>query len=779
MSLPADSPKALGPSRRWGTLIAGFLFLLSGFAALIDQVVWQRVLGIVSGVHLYSVTVIVTAFMAGLGVGSLLGGRFADRLSPHQAILCFAGCELTIAAFAATSPWLYYDVVYVRAAALLRYPLALPLVHFALLLVPTTLMGGSLPFLSRALVERTEGAAQTIGLLYSLNTVGAGVGAFATVWSLVSRWGFVGALYFGAALNLVVAVGACVVAPRLRSRLPVPRVAPSEAESPRGSLGYWAFLAGLSGFVALSFEIVWFRVLDVAIKSSPYTFGHLLGVFLCCLGFGSLLGTLLVARSTHPGRVYLWSQWGIAATAGISLVLFFHLPAAWPPMGVLRRYWRQPEGLEIEAIFKAWADRSESRRAILSQAALVYLGVPFGLLTASTFLMGFAYPYLQKAVQNRFREVGWRVGLIQTSNIAGCLLGSWLTGTVALDLLGTSRSLALLVLSGAVFGILAAREALRGRLVLGSAAVLGSALLALALPSPTRFWARLHGTVAENLVVAEDATGVTALRVRGPLGTIRINGRGHGQVPYGGIHTLLGVIPVLLRFDMESALIVGMGSGNTAWAAGSGPRLRRIEVYEIVATELPVLRELVGRAPAPGAQCVRRFLDDRRIRLSFTDGRIALRAAEGRFDLIEADGLEPSMAFSGSLYSREFFQLCRSRLSRGGVLCTYVPSSRTLRTLARSFPHLLDFHLEGSPRFVLGSEEALRFDRATLRERLHSPWVQSYFEGSGVSPDATQAIEDFLDAATITPITGTELEMLSRGDLNTDLFPRDEFSASE
>src|SRR5262245_8770978 len=193
---------------------AALLFFLSGFAALLDQVIWQRLLGIVSGVHSYSVTVIVTAFMAGLGFGSLLGGRWADRLSPRRALLGFAACEAAIGAFALVSPWLYYDVAYLRLSFLARSAAALPLLHLLLLLPPTLLMGASLPLLARGLVSDAPSAARSLGVLYGVNTLGAGVGAFASVWWLVGAFGFSGALRLGALLNFAARAGCVALARR-------------------------------------------------------------------------------------------------------------------------------------------------------------------------------------------------------------------------------------------------------------------------------------------------------------------------------------------------------------------------------------------------------------------------------------------------------------------------------------------------------------------------------------------------------------------------------------
>ena len=192
---------------------AAVLFFVSGFSALLYQVIWQRVLGIFSGVHIYSVTMIVTAFMIGLGLGSLFGGRLGDRHGRRTALLLFAGCELGIGIFALASPWLYYDLAYLQLGDWIRTPEVLPLVHFALLLVPTLLMGASLPLLSRAVVPGVAGAARTIALLYGLNTAGAALGAGIASWVLIGAFGFVGTIQIGAVGNLLVAGAALALLP--------------------------------------------------------------------------------------------------------------------------------------------------------------------------------------------------------------------------------------------------------------------------------------------------------------------------------------------------------------------------------------------------------------------------------------------------------------------------------------------------------------------------------------------------------------------------------------
>ncbi len=784
-------------------LAAACLFLLSGFATLLYQVIWQRILGVFSGVHIYSITVIVTAFMAGLGFGSLLGGRIADRLSFRKAVLGFAICEVLIGLFALVSPAVYYDFAYVRLAFLTRYPLALPFVHFLLLLFPTFFMGATLPLLVRGVVHRSEAAARTIGILYGINTAGAGLGAIVAVWFLIGAVGFVGTIRIGAAMDLLAGLGAFWIAWRLPSLNPgsgvvaegsgaEPAGPPSRrpaavapavtAAEPQGRWVRWAMLYGLSGFIALSLEVLWFRYLDVAIKASPYTFGHVLGIFLVILGLGSVIGTRVVDRSPNPARVFLLGQWMITLSAAVGFLSLCWFPVGWKVTSPLLLHWLRPGTPEIAHFLDALGNPAASGAGELVQLFyMIYLFLPLWLMLVPVFFMGFTYAYVQKAVQTSIGDVGWRTGVVQASNIAGSMLGSLLTGALLLSWLGTPRSLqALIVLGTVVFGGLSIRHLKGSRLRIPAVALFAAGLvMAAAVPGRDTFWARFHGMRAGSVIAAEDATGVVVMQMNVPgleWHPMRVNGKMHSRVPFGDEHTLLGAVPVLLHPEVRTAMIIGLGSGNTAWAAACREHTERVQVFEIVKPELGVLERLAER---PGDhECVRQLLADPRIRISFTDGRLALRTSDETYDLIEADGLDPSMAYSGNLYSREFFELCRSRLNPGGILCTYVPTERTRRTVVGVFPHVLAFHAPPDfASFIIASDDPLHFDRDLLESRLDEPWTREYFERSGLGEETLGLIRRYLRKVEVTYIHGDERELYT-GDVNTDLFPRDEFDKS-
>src|SRR5829696_1341605 len=215
------------------------LFFLSGAAALIYQTAWHRLLGLFAGADTIAAALVVGAFLLGLGIGSLVAGLLADRLSRRAALLAFALCEVGIAAFAVASPWLYYDVIYRELLPLSASRGVIFAVVFAGLLWPTFLMGCSLPFLSKAVVSEIAGSAKLIGWLYGLNTLGAGVGAFV-----------------GGALNLVVALGGLLLARGLgmadTKTPPTVRVEDSDG----GVVWRWSVLVFISGFLIVALQIV-------------------------------------------------------------------------------------------------------------------------------------------------------------------------------------------------------------------------------------------------------------------------------------------------------------------------------------------------------------------------------------------------------------------------------------------------------------------------------------------------------------------------------------------
>jgi spermidine synthase len=414
------------------------LFFLSGAAALVYQTAWHRLLGLFAGADTIAAALVVGAFLLGLGIGSLAAGLLADRLSRRAALVAFALCEVGIAAFAVASPWLYYDVIYRELLPLSSSRGVIFAVVFAGLLWPTFLMGCSLPFLSKAVVSEIAGSARLIGWLYGLNTMGAGVGAFVGGWFLIGMLGFDKAVYVGAALNLVVAAGGLLLARGLGLREDAPRPTAKRVDDPAGDLAggivwRWSLLVFISGFLIVALQIVWYRLIGVLLQSNGYSFSLVLSVFLLGDAAGLLVGARTIDRIADPRRFFFLMQ-GLATALALAGAWFVYLAI----------------GIGILPATFVDHDIMSGRPA---DVALIVLLLAVVVLPAS-FIMGFSFPVVQKAVQRDIDRLGQRVGLVQLANIVGNSAGSLVAGLLLLDLVGTAGTLKLLVAIGLGFAIL-------------------------------------------------------------------------------------------------------------------------------------------------------------------------------------------------------------------------------------------------------------------------------------------------------------------------------------
>lgn len=731
--------------------LAALLFVLSGVSALVYQVAWQRILALHSGVGLFSVSIIVAAFLAGLGLGSHLGGVLSGRTGPRAALRAFALLELLIGLAGFASPFVYYDWLYPLASPLPATSWLGGALHFAVLIPPTLLMGTSLPFLVRATVTDVERAGATVGILYGCNLLGAAVGAAAGTWLLMPVLGIRGAIVAAAGANLLVGAGAVWLlrltpdASPARAEATVPT---ADVEAPGGRpLALWLALYGLSGFVALSLEILWFRILDVSVKSTAFTFGTVLGIYLLGNAIGCLVAATRVSRLRRPLRAFLLLQCTLVAYSAALIAGLVALPYGTGPLRWFEQYWSQYGFFVLGHEFDA------------AYLLLLYGLLPVVIFGPPTVLMGISFPVLQRAVHDDPRSSGRKVGFLQAANILGCVAGALLIGLAALDVLGTSGSFRLLVGVGLAFAALGAWH--YGRVFLAPALAL--VLLLAVFPGQESLWRRLHGVPGKRAAFfKEDATGVVA--VTPELGTpgrrwrISVNGKGNSWFPFGGVHTTLGAAPMAMHAGPLDVAIVGLGSGDTAWAAASSREVTSITVYELSAPQEELLRRLVRADHLPDLQAL---LGDARVRVVVADGRKGLAAGEARYDVIEADAVLPSAAYSGNLYSVEFFEIAAKRLGPGGLMCTWAPTARVRRSFCRVFPHVVAV---GDGDVLIGSNDPI-------------PWTPDEWTRRLAASRAYLGESRFQEVLTALgkakPLAGCADD---EGTLNHDLFPRDEFA---
>jgi SAM-dependent methyltransferase len=285
------------------------------------------------------------------------------------------------------------------------------------------------------------------------------------------------------------------------------------------------------------------------------------------------------------------------------------------------------------------------------------------------------------------------------------------------------------------------------------------------MPDPQQFWARLHGhdgAAGGPVLVDEDATGVGALTLNpwhAGEWQLSCNGKGQGALPFFEGHTLLGAVPAILHDAPRDVAIIGLGTGGTAWAAGCRPETLSVTVYEIFGPQRRLLNEfhrLEIYAPLEA------FLRDPRVRIEVADGRNALDHSSRQFDLIEADPIFPDRAYSGNLYSVEFFTRCGRKLKPGGFVCTWAPTARIYASFHSAFPYVVGLE---NRSIVVGSNDPIPVEVETWAARATSPAVVSYL-GAELSQDLLKRVQK------CKPLVRTGRRAV---DVNHDLFPRDEF----
>jgi predicted membrane-bound spermidine synthase len=733
-------------------LLAGLAFFVSGASGLVYQVTWQRILALHSGVGIYSIAMIVGAFMAGLGVGSHYGGIFSLRVDARRSLRLFAAVEIAIAVFGALSCWLYYDLLYLKAAWMYSPPWRAGLLHFAGLFLPTFLMGTSLPFLVRALVADLRTAGRTIGVLYGINLLGAAFGAALTPWVLIRLVGMREATLVAAAGNAVAGLLGLAAGRFLRpAAADAAEVEEASLPSVRHPFALWLALYGLSGFCALALEILWFRVLEMAVKSTAFTFGTVLALYLFGAALGCLAGAPLVARLQAPLKTFLVLQCALLVYSGLAITLLVSLPADTAGYSWFVHYWG-----------KGWFGLGTTWEP--EQFWNLYVILPAALFALPTVLMGLSFPVLQRAVHDDLRTSGRKVGLLQAANITGCVAGSLLVGLLALDWMGTTGTFRALMALGVAFAVVGGRHF--GWRTAFAPFVLALAVLVIAIPGQRPFWMRLHGTHDPNVLLEEDASGVGAL-VPQPNGNwvVFVHGKSHSWVPFGGIHSRLGAAPSMIHPAPLDVAIIGLGSGDTAWASAARPETRSLTVFEISGPQPVLLRRLAAMQPFPG---LRHLLEDPRLRIRVADGRNALEQEGKLYDVIEADALWPMAPYSGNLYSVEFFQQCMRRLKPGGLLCTWAPTPRVYSSFTQAAPYIVGL---GDRTVLFGSNEPIEVDIDAWRARALSPAVVAY-----LGEDTARGTAGLL----------SQVQLLNRyrrrqlvKNMNFDLFPRDEFHSPQ
>jgi spermidine synthase len=681
-------------------------FFLSGVCGLVYEVVWMRRLALTFGITVFATSTVLAAFMAGLALGSLLVARRIDQ-SPNP-VRVYAWLEIGIGTYALVVPAMFagLEPLYVAAANLLEgrfllFNLVRALLAFTALLLPTTLMGATVPAIGRYLVERSGAVGWNVGLLYALNTFGAVAGCVAAGFWLVPALGMSRTVLTAAAINI--AIGAVLLAARVGDRAPTPATRPIPDAAPVSRRLVW--VAGIvfacSGFSALAYEVVWTRVLVVHVHNTTYAFSVMLAVFLAGLALGDALLVPIYDRLRRP-LVWLGA---VQVAIGLSVVA---AAAAYVPLRAER------------LVLSSWEG---ALGTMIWRSGLVLL--------PGALLFGMTFPLTARVVCREGERVGRALGLTYAANTVGAIGGSLAGGFLLVPVLGLRGTLVLLSGLNIGLGALCWLVATRGafRVALAAAAV---ALLVVPWRGvPVNMFSqalniepRTHRLIYYREGVT-DTTGVWESRRDGrrvvTYGDLRGTAGTHTNVP----NRIQAHLAHLLHPKPRRSLQICFGVGNTLAAAARHPEVEQLDCVELS----PHVRETAAFFWTND-----NVLADPRVRLIIDDGRNFLLRNRQLYDVIT---LEPPDIFTAgvvNLYTEEFYRLADRSLADDGLICQWLPagemSELDLRMLVQAFVRVFpetSLWQQGplGPLLLIGTKAPLSIDVAQLTERMKHPAVRS------------------------------------------------------
>lgn len=703
-------------------LIASLLFLLSGAVGLVYEIVWVKLLSLQFGNSAWAQATVIAAFMAGLSVGSWWGGRKADLFKNPLKI--YGWLEIGIALYGPLS-LLIFNNLHILIGPLYRalegqgssFVLVQFLLVFLILIVPTIFMGASLPVLVVGF-SRKGRFENLVGLLYGINTVGAALGVVLAGFVLLPQFGIRETVLIACLAGLFIGGIAWCLGTNARFFVPAQEKAEMENESlVVGFVWHPIFLAVfISGGTGMLYEISWSRLLAPVVGSSIYAFSIMLATFLVGIGLGGILvSKQWISVKNYPSSLGFLIAF-TSLTAGTSLFVVNHLPAAYLRLAE----WVHPH---VTLFFFA-------------QAALAG-----SLMILPTLAMGAALPLAVAGFGLQTGRKGRALGSLYALNTAGSILGSLSTGFVLLPLLGVRDT----ILVGVVLGFMTASilffqdsPFLRNNRFLWI--VMGGTLSLLALVfTPNTDLRHLHvGKFRSILQEGQDRTLRAAdllFAKEGPTSTVtvyrdttdtylKVNGKTDATMN-GDLLTqyMLGHLPLFLAAKVETACIIGLGSGATVRAVAAHP----VSVIDVIEIEPAVAQASRYFEPINDA-----VLTDPRVRLHYEDGRTFLQYRPDRYDAIISEPSNPWIAGVSSLFSREFYRVVQKRLSPNGVFCQWIQcyelSSETLngmlRTLHESFSHVMIFR-NGGDFICVASREPFEAQGDKIKKRFEEPAVQS------------------------------------------------------
>ncbi len=746
------------PVRPGTKLVLGavlFCLFLSGAAGLVYEVVWSRYLALFLGHASYAVVAVLMAFMGGLAAGNWWIGRLADRVKRPLAV--YGWLELAIGLYAIAFPT-YYELCYGLYVSMVRSWAPGPAAGFVLkfcfslaaILFPTVLMGGTLPMITR-LVTKTLGEMQgRVAALYSVNSAGAVLGVVLADFWWIQAIGLSATVLAAASMNLAVGCIGLFLSGWMREGVevgPVQTRAVEQAADPEnggaseevyrpGDRFLAIFAIGLSGFVAMLYQVAWTRVLSLALGSSTHAFSIMLITFIA----GIAVGAWVVTRARfarRPFRAFGFAELALAATLGVSMFFYAYLPYWFVRLaGLLSR---------TEAAYPVY---------VLCQALIC-----FGVMFIPTLCLGMTLPLVSRVAASAVSEAGSAVGRVFAVNTLGTVLGTCLTGFLFLPKLGLARTFALGVGLNAWIGlaVLTRTNGLRIRISTVPMLVAVAGMVWAAGPLFDRTWQGaltlgmwrpgitppsrsefLEVARTANIRFYRDGAGATVSvhgdRVDGTNLFLKVNGKTDASTFTDMMTQVLSAqVPLALHPDAQDVLVVGLGSGVTAGSVLARSSVRSLDVVEISPEVIEGAKMF--------SNYNRDVFHDKRLRMIIDDAKSFLLSTDKRYDVIISEPSNPWMAGVANVFSREFYANCRAHLAPGGLMVQWMQLYEFsdaafdifLATFTSEFPSVSLWRTDTADLVLVGTVEPRKHDVDKVVAALSEPEVKADLERLGLS----------------------------------------------
>ncbi|MBI4533718.1 MAG: fused MFS/spermidine synthase [Candidatus Melainabacteria bacterium] len=716
-------------------LLATLLFL-SGAAALIYEVSWVRLLGLVLGNTTQATSSVLAVFLGGLALGAYLGGKLADRTQASLLVI-YGALELGIACVAPlisygllVSPEVFVAIYRVLPAESIWFTVERIVAACLMLLVPTVLMGATLPVVTRFMSHHYANVAHYFSLLYGLNTAGAVAGSLATSFFGFPFLGVKGTIFFAAVLNLLAGVTALTVS-RIANQasratvhgqenktwLSIAQVSTTKQHEDKQptisnvllSHRCLCFVAALVGFTALSYEILWVRLLRAYVSSSTYAFTFMVSTFLAGLVAGSFIYNMKLKShgsfSTSP-QEQLWflakSQY---ATAFLSAVALIILPGLLFMRGLL--------------LLLSGTHEPQPIVSLLYESILASL-----IMFLPATLIGISFPTLGGIAASHTSKVGNAVGTIYAANTAGCIAGSLVAGLVLIPSIGSQMAFELTIgLSAATATLIGCflNKSHRRQIVLAVPAVAFGLFVAL---MPRAYLETTFAALTSSKLISssEDTIGRVMVVAYNSFKRLFVNGESYSSdvLTARRYMRVLGHLPVLLNKTPKNVLVVCFGIGTTAGAIITHPEVAHLDIVEIS----PAVLQHAKLFRATNYD----VLNNPKVSCYLDDGRNYLLRTDKKYDVISFEPPPPCDAGVVSLYSQEFYVLLKNHLNPGGIVCQWMPmqlESATLwkmmlKSMAETFPEVTVWLPSTCEAIALGSLTPQKLSLQDLAKQINS-----------------------------------------------------------